>query len=182
MDVCIWDWDVASKYIPLVIAGGVYLLWHKQKGKEVIANEAKQYMYYLNKLQSLQIEIHSTYRNLLINNRTLNRLMVDPVLEALINEYKSIKSQMSNSGNFLYFALNEDRYFSNLSSTYLAQCLIYIKNLDGVLKNNEALDSNQIPDAHNALEINRYLVEHALYKRKWKWISKILAKIKSINR
>jgi hypothetical protein len=49
MVACSFDWELASKFIPLVtgfitigVAGFVYWVWHKQKGKEVIANEAKE--------------------------------------------------------------------------------------------------------------------------------------------
>lgn len=46
---CVVDWELASKFVPLItaiisicIAGFVYWAWHEQKGKEVIANEAKE--------------------------------------------------------------------------------------------------------------------------------------------
>lgn len=48
MDVCSFNWELASKFVPLVtpivsigIAWFVYYQWHGQKGKEVIANECK---------------------------------------------------------------------------------------------------------------------------------------------
>lgn len=49
MNGCEIDWEVASKFVPLItpiisicIAIFVYLAWHRQKGKEVLANEAKE--------------------------------------------------------------------------------------------------------------------------------------------
>lgn len=49
MDACSFNWELASKFVPLVtaivsilIACFVYWAWHQQKGKEVIANEAKE--------------------------------------------------------------------------------------------------------------------------------------------
>ncbi|ARG16054.1 hypothetical protein B7L44_05290 [Acinetobacter nosocomialis] len=48
MTYCYLNWDLASKFIPLIssittvlVAFFVYKIWHKQKEKEVIATEAK---------------------------------------------------------------------------------------------------------------------------------------------
>lgn len=57
MELCAIDWNLASKFVPLVtpivsvfLAFFVYFVWHKQKRKEVIANEAKSLMVDLFKL------------------------------------------------------------------------------------------------------------------------------------
>ncbi|CEI50780.1 hypothetical protein [Acinetobacter bereziniae] len=60
MDFCNYNWDLISRFVPLVtptvsigIAFFVYKVWHIQKGKEVIAQEAKsiiESIYELNKV------------------------------------------------------------------------------------------------------------------------------------
>lgn len=60
MDFCNFNWDLISRFVPLVtptvsigIAIFVYRLWHIQKAKEVIAQEAKsiiESLYELNKV------------------------------------------------------------------------------------------------------------------------------------
>lgn len=49
MDVCSWNWELASKFIPLItgfvpvgITWFLYYKWHKQKSKEVISNITKE--------------------------------------------------------------------------------------------------------------------------------------------
>lgn len=182
MEDCSWNWEIASKYIPLIIALGVYFLWYRQKGKEVVAGEAKQYMSYLNRLQSMQPRISSAITDELDVNRIRNSLMTVPEVDRLINEYNSIVVQMSDSGNFIYFALNEDQYFKELNSKYLVQARNYTKNSNKVLKSNLiSYTSVNIPDSKIALKINKYLVQHALYKQEFKRINKLLGKTKVNN-
>ena len=64
MSLCTFNWELASKFVPLVtpivsvaLAIFVYRIWHKQKGKEVVANETKEFIIKLAKLQSLQMEV-----------------------------------------------------------------------------------------------------------------------------
>lgn len=45
MDICSFDFDLASKFIPLItpiVAICIFKMWKKQKGSEVIANESKE--------------------------------------------------------------------------------------------------------------------------------------------
>ncbi|RLZ11327.1 hypothetical protein EAH57_02875 [Acinetobacter sp. 2JN-4] len=63
MDACSINWDLVSKFIPLVtglitigIAIFVYKVWHKQKEKEVFANEAKILLGNLFELDALLVE------------------------------------------------------------------------------------------------------------------------------
>ena len=64
MEVCSFNWELASKFIPLVtgiiticVAVFVYHVWHKQKGKEVIANEAKEAIKELLELLNIHMKI-----------------------------------------------------------------------------------------------------------------------------
>ncbi|MHA3068777.1 hypothetical protein ACX1N4_07330, partial [Acinetobacter sp. ANC 3789] len=45
MDICSFDFNLASKFIPLItpiVAIYIFKKWKKQKGSEVIANESKE--------------------------------------------------------------------------------------------------------------------------------------------
>lgn len=45
MDICSFDFDLATKFIPLItpiVAIFIFRKWRKQKGSEVIANESKE--------------------------------------------------------------------------------------------------------------------------------------------
>ncbi|HAV5075560.1 TPA: hypothetical protein JI034_13985 [Acinetobacter baumannii] len=68
MTSCEFDWELASKFIPLIssittifVAYLVYKIWHKQKEKEVIATEAKSIimeLFELNKIFSDLINLN----------------------------------------------------------------------------------------------------------------------------
>ncbi|MDS7965625.1 hypothetical protein RMB12_01050 [Acinetobacter sp. V117_2] len=58
MDACSFNWELASKFIPLItglvpigITWFLYHQWHTQKQKEVIANECKDLWYKLDDLE-----------------------------------------------------------------------------------------------------------------------------------
>lgn len=59
MEVCSFDWKLASEFVPLVtpivsigLAIYVYHIWHDQKGKEVIASECKNLWQKLDDLEN----------------------------------------------------------------------------------------------------------------------------------
>ncbi|EFF82127.1 hypothetical protein HMP0015_2409 [Acinetobacter haemolyticus ATCC 19194] len=56
-----WDWakgiDVFKALTPFILALIVYLVWHKQKEKEVIASEAKHSLLVLNEILALLSEV-----------------------------------------------------------------------------------------------------------------------------
>ena len=60
MDVCSIDWQLVSKFTPLltpIVALFIFRQWNKQKGTEVIANEAKLLTYDLLDIKKIVIEI-----------------------------------------------------------------------------------------------------------------------------
>lgn len=78
MEVCSFDWELASKFIPLItaiisifIAGFVYWAWHNQKGKEVIANEAKEA---IKEFLEFGSKINKTNQNLDLNEVDLDHI------------------------------------------------------------------------------------------------------------
>lgn len=63
-----FDWDngveIFKALTPYILALIVYLVWHKQKEKEVIANEAKNSLVIVNNLLRLQSDLFSTFGEL----------------------------------------------------------------------------------------------------------------------
>ncbi|MFW1951659.1 hypothetical protein [Acinetobacter beijerinckii] len=151
MDACSIDWDLVSKFTPYILAFIAYRIWHMQKGREVIANEAKEFLYNLSKLESLQSEIESKS-----NSNT--------EIQEFFDEYKSTKEKMSNNANFLGLALKKDKTLSHLSTSYLAQCIIYIRRINLKLSENKSYELTDIPHPNDAFLLNEHLLRYALYK------------------
>jgi hypothetical protein len=103
MDVCSIDWQLVSKFTPLltpIVALFIFRQWNKQKGTEVIANEAKLLTYDLLDIKKIVIEIENS------NVKDIHKLY---------NEYKSLCAQIENKINFLDIDLitNKNRYKLN---------------------------------------------------------------------
>lgn len=66
MDACVANWDLLYKFFQTSITVGIaiviYILWHRQKAKEVLANESKEvikdcleFKFYLNDLEFYEL-------------------------------------------------------------------------------------------------------------------------------
>lgn len=75
MFTCAFNWDLIYKYfqtsITIVIAIVIYFLWHKQKAREVFANESKEvikdcleFAFYLNDLELYELRSLEEYKEL----------------------------------------------------------------------------------------------------------------------
>lgn len=138
MTYCYFDWNIASKFIPLVspfltviIAICVYLYWHKQKAKEVMANEAKQcikdllemikIMNYLKvgkyKKVEEQEQAFSKFK-VLFEQTIINIMYIDDCVK--IENLKEEKFDFSKAGNeFIKLKSNNSADFDN--SKFLSQ-------------------------------------------------------------
>lgn len=106
MDFCAIDWNELIKIVtPFVIAFAVYHVWHNQKGKEVIANEAreliKDLLEYITCLIRLTHVVPRTYEELVEEVNQIKTLklkifrsvhyfdecMKDESLEKILSEY-----------------------------------------------------------------------------------------------
>lgn len=155
MDVCSFNWELASKFVPLVtpiisigLAIFVYRIWHKQKGKEVIANEAKEFIIKLAELQSLQMEVISS-----IHKEHFNK-----------EKFKEVKKELSDSAVFIGFALCKNKKLSDLSTTVLSQAILFVENVHRWW-NDGKLDNNRLIQASDAARLTEELLEYSLYKK-----------------
>ncbi|MDM1248089.1 hypothetical protein HX005_11870 [Acinetobacter sp. R933-2] len=132
MDICSFNWELASKFIPLIapaIALYIFNQWNKQKGKEVVANECKSYWERLDGLEIIykNLEFNADFKsnnykeferelkkwktiNLpkisLIKKLTNNDIKVVESTDKLITLFNSIKIQ----SNLQRFSTNESRH------------------------------------------------------------------------
>ena len=156
MSLCTFNWELASKFVPLVtpivsvaLAIFVYRIWHKQKGKEVVANETKEFIIKLAKLQSLQMEVIKSTKAENFNKES----------------FKIVKKEISDSAIFLGFALEKNKKLSNLSSTVLSQAILFIENVDEWFEIGKPLDLKKSIQPSDALWLTRELLKYSLYQK-----------------
>jgi len=155
-----FDWELASKFIPLIngvitflVTVFLYNRWHRQKGKEVIANEAKQYIYYITELDKIQFDMNKGIeQNIDIKNT--------------FHSYKSIREKLTNHAVFLSLCLrNNDLEYSYLSSKYLLVVNLYIENINDVINENKSLNLSTIPSINDSHDLSSCLLKYALYEK-----------------
>lgn len=171
MDACNFDWELASKFVPLVtifITIGMgfvgYYLWHKQKGKEVLANESKDAL-----LSMISIEkINNTIANLLSTSNP-----DDQKIDELIKEYSNQCSELNKKYDFIK-EIKEDKgdlekFFNKFERTRVGLIIKY----EALLKNEKNYDRKVILrlaqeakkthlDVSN--EIKKILIKYVKYK------------------
>ena len=110
MDICNLDWQLIVKILPSLITGGVALFifskWKNQKSSEVIANEAKSMIIKISRLQSLQGDIIKKIKDSGGYNFPKTEL----------SDFETTTNELSDSMNFLGFALKHDKSLSQLPS------------------------------------------------------------------
>lgn len=138
MNYCYFDWNLASKFIPfitslitIIIALFVYHYWHKQKAKEVMANEAKQCIKDL--LEMIKIinyfkvgkykivqeqELEFSKFKVLFEQTIINIMYIDDCVK--IKNLRENKFDFSKAGNaFIKLKSNNSADFDN--SKFLSQ-------------------------------------------------------------
>lgn len=158
MDLCVVDWRAIT---PLVASGfaafvALYISnkWNKQKGAEVIANEAKAYLIKLSELQSLQGDI---LKSIIESNGY-------DVNKSAIKEFKDKHDQLANSVVFLGFAINSVQ-FSDDSSTLFSQTIFFQKDVNDYLNNEKNVDQIRGIDPSLAYKLTEDLLKYALYEK-----------------
>ena len=161
MDICNLDWQLIVKILPSLITGGVALFifskWKNQKSSEVIANEAKVLIIKIARLQSLQCEIF----------KEIQESQGAKFPEDELKDFKKIKEEVSDSMNFLGFALQHDRSLSQLPSIVLSQAVLFIRDIERYQKGEKAINSKyfSIIDSSDALTLTELLLNYAMYKK-----------------
>ena len=90
-------WGTFKALTPYIMGFIVFIIWHWQKGKEVIAKEARDLLIGIAQLQSIE----SNISNLIYKN-----YMKDLINE--IEEYKKLKKEVDKSHVFFSMCIKED--------------------------------------------------------------------------
>lgn len=173
MNVCSLDWELVIKFLPLVnvlttvvVAFAVYKVWHIQKAKEVIANEAKSI------INDLNLIYEEAYK--------LQDLLLAGKLDELRNQIKVFTENRNNIdlNMNLFNTLVEvnfkkkDIQLENYKIKHLGATFQLVGKINFILeKDNDFIYKNQgiIVDERGKyqdfnLKIKYYIANYAVYK------------------
>ena len=115
MDVCVVDgWETFKGWTPYLMGIFVLIVWHLQKGKEVIANESKICIMDITEQISLINHIQNEFCLSLHQKTTYN-------YDQELKEVANLSIKVSRSLNFINFERNKieskiiDDYFNNIA-------------------------------------------------------------------
>ncbi|MCJ0929444.1 hypothetical protein MTX11_16045 (plasmid) [Acinetobacter lwoffii] len=164
MEICSLDWDIAYKYfqtiLTITIAGVVYFLWHKQKGKEVISNEAKEIFKLLEEVSLKSQTVFEQMLKMVIHSKTPNDFE-----EELIVEFRNMNIDIRKRLNLIRYKNNNKKtllLIDLFDETYGEFILHYFHNNSESLKKLMA-DETRYRDTVENLKKDMY--EYALYKK-----------------
>ncbi|MND29385.1 hypothetical protein D3C81_110660 [compost metagenome] len=185
--------EIFKVLTPFILASIVYLIWHKQKEKEVIANEAKEliksltdFSYAVDELYKVPADVYSKVVDLEINSpEEFLSIYADLCLEHA-DKLKSLEvkiSEIKSSISFISLAVNDSessvRYkgFDLVSFVYLTS----LKNLLVIAEDEEAdrfeafrrgkygylesLDNSAKYLREDVSKLKTFLLRHALFRR-----------------
>lgn len=178
-----WDWakgiDIFKALTPFILALIVYLVWHKQKEKEVIASEAKNSLLVLNEILALLSEVVNYDQNNIgkrFNDEGREEIKIYIKEKFLILDQK--KNQLLYSMIFIADAKRDEELASltsagnrNLTLDLFNLERLMIKNIERVQKNEK--ESTEIYEkilelrrsiVNSIYETKQLLVKYALYR------------------
>ncbi|WP_151815023.1 hypothetical protein [Acinetobacter soli] len=159
--VCSLDWGIIkdilglliSTGIPAVVAILIYRGWNSQKGSEVIANEAKNVLVAIEKIEILQGDIRFWLG------------LTSEINENKLQEFSKLKDSLENSILLLNHAIDDHDF-----NFYLNKILEQLKNADRSLTGFDR-DFLEIKDLQftrtNSYQVlKKQLLDYAVYKKK----------------
>jgi len=164
MNICSLDWDIAYKYfqtiLTVVIAGVVYFLWHKQKGKEVISIEAKEIFKLLEEASS---KSHQIFEQMLIM-ATQGKVPNDFDKETIL-EFRNMNIEILKRLDFIRYKNTNKNTLSLIdafSESYADFIMHYFRN-DNMNLEKMMSDENRYRDI--IYDLRKDMYEYALYKK-----------------
>ncbi|MCQ1053521.1 hypothetical protein NNO95_03900 [Acinetobacter baumannii] len=159
--VCSLDWGIIKDILGLLISAGIPSLvawkifrgWNNQKGSEVIANEAKNILVTIEKIEILQGDIRFWLG------------LKSEINENKLQEFSKLKDSLENSILLLNHAIDDHDF-----NFYLNEILEQLKNADRSLTGFES-DFLEIKDLQftrtNSYQVlKKQLLDYAVYKKK----------------
>lgn len=161
MNICDLNWAylkdifvaVIGAGVPSLVAWLIFTKWRKQKASEVIANEARQFIVKLAKLQSLQSEIHK----IIYDSEGYDSAKVEFI------DFKETRSLLNDSANLLGESL-KDKSISHFSTTVMAQALLFEKDIEAFKNDEKLLSQVRMINPDDAKIISDIFLDYALYK------------------
>lgn len=164
MNICSLDWDIAYKYfqtiLTVVIAGVVYFLWHKQKGKEVISIEAKEIFKLLEEASS---KSHQIFEQMLVM-ATQGKVPNDFDKETIL-EFRNMNIEILKRLDFIRYKNTNKNTLSLIdafSESYADFIMHYFRN-DNMNLEKMMSDENRYRDI--IYDLRKDMYEYALYKK-----------------
>lgn len=164
MDVCVVDgWETFKGWTPYIMGIVVYWIWHKQKGKEVIANEAKSIILKIIEVEKLNNSISNKIAYM--NEKTNTKLLKDEILEF---QYKT--DDLHRDFDFIYEII-KNKDIKKVLDKYLAQSTLSIVRYNALLKSEISKENKrdvaiglQREYINCGIKIKKYLMKYILYK------------------
>lgn len=170
MGTYIWDWELALKLIPLVngiitilVACFVYKVWHKQKEKEFIANEAKDILRIVDSLKSSYYVL--SFQNHCYFNSKEN--FNESYYYEACDENNTLKKDFNSRLTFLLDLIEDCTMYEIYKKYELNQTFFEVSNVfnDGIEKLDELNASSREIEIYLD-RIKLKLVNYAMYKNK----------------
>ncbi len=156
-------WGTFKALTPYILAIFALILWHCQKGKEVIANEAKNII-----LKIIEVEK--------LNNSISNKIAYmneKTIIESIKEEIKDFQSKTDNlhkDFDFIYEIL-KNKDIKVILNKYLAQSTLSIVRYEALLKSETSKENKrtvaiglQKEYIKCGIDIKEYLMKYILYK------------------
>ncbi|MDO6643820.1 MULTISPECIES: hypothetical protein [Acinetobacter] len=166
MDICSFDFNLASKFIPLVtpiVAICIFKKWKKQKGSEVIANESKEAIKDLLELSVINLNI--VYEG--SKSKT--------ELESKLSRFKEVSEKAHRAMLFLNTDQNVVKLGQLLPEYFINKESVYhpIKNVVGCSDEMQIVEFIQLEGTkQNTLRLNKcidklitILYPYSIYKK-----------------
>ncbi len=163
-------WETFKGWTPYIMGLIVLAIWHFQKGKEVVANEAKNIILKIIEVEKLNNSISNkiAYMN--------EKVSIDTI-KVEIKEFQSKTDNLHKDFDFMYEVLKNHKFYmkntdiKKILDKYLAQSTLSIVRYNALLK-------NEVPQEHRrivanglqkeyikcGIEIKNNLMKYVLYK------------------
>ncbi|MDV7389194.1 hypothetical protein R4446_16225 [Acinetobacter baumannii] len=162
--MCTIDWDITYKFfqtiLTIAIACVVYLLWHNQKGKEVISSEAKEVFKLLELAASKSQNIFEQMLIMATQNKVPSEF--DKVL---LTEFRDMNLEILKRLDFIKYKNSNKKtilLIEKFSEFYTQFLMHYFRNDNYEL---DLMMHDKDKYIESTYELRQEMYEYALYKK-----------------
>lgn len=155
--------ETAKLLSPWLLAWVIYLIWHKQKEKEFIANEAKDILRVIDNLIYSYYSIHVQY-HLYVETP---EIFSEDNYKLIINDNEVLKKDFDSKIKFLLNLINDCNIYENYQTyekdkVFFEITEVFDENINKLEKLN--ISSNNMEKSLSNIKLD--LVKYAMYKKK----------------